>query len=126
MARIPILRFGSLADSAQQLNLTSYKPQIDLQGVVRGVDNVRHDVFLSAKFCDEARAFIAGAIARHGDVLDLGVLRKPQAAAAPAPRPNLLMRKPPPTAPAPVVPSGTAADFKRLLTDLLVAALNRA
>src|SRR5207248_1845672 len=115
MARIPILRFGSLADYAQQLNLTSYTPQIDLQGLVRGVDNVRHDVFLSAKFCDEGRAFIAGAIARHGDVLDLGVLRK---APAPAPAPSLLMRKP--AAPVAAGPSGTAADFKRLVTDLLV------
>src|SRR5439155_25317958 len=71
MARIPILRFGSLADHARQLNFASYTPSIRLEGLVRGVDNLRHDVYLSPRFCDEARAYIGSLIARFGNVTDL-------------------------------------------------------
>jgi len=119
MARIPVIRFGKLADHARQLNLTSYAPSISLEGLVRGVDNVRHDVFLSQKFCDEARAYVNGLIARHGNVADL-------AAGRPLQQPNsrLLMRKPERGAPVP--PKGTLVEFKRLLTELLVESLNRA
>src|SRR5579864_341764 len=121
MARIPILRFGKLADHARQLNLTSYSPAITLQGLVRGVDNVRYDVYLSPRFCEEARACICGLIARYGNVDDL-ILETPRSL---EPRSNLLLRsrEERPAAPS---PRGTPAEFKRLLSDLLVEALKTA
>ncbi|HLK31743.1 MAG TPA: hypothetical protein VKT29_01555, partial [Terriglobales bacterium] len=123
MARIPIIRFGNLADQARQLNLASYFPSIVLQGLVRGVDNVRHDVYLSPRFCEEARAYLSALIARNGNVADL-IVEMPRPF---EPRSTLLMRSrderpgpPPPNA------RGTPAEFKRLLTDLLVEALKAA
>ena len=122
MARIPILRFGNLADHARQFNLTSYTPALALQGLVRGVDNVRYDVYLSPRFCDEARACICGLLARYGNVADL-IMETPRPL---EPRSNLLLRPreerqaPPPT------PRGTPAEFKRQLSDLLVEALKAA
>ncbi len=120
MARIPVIRFGKLADHARQLTLTSYAPSISLEGLVRGVDNVRHDVFLSQRLCDEARAYVNGLITRHGNVADLAIGRPLQ-----QPNNRLLMRKPERGA-APAAPKGTLVEFKRLLTELLVEALNRA
>ena len=46
---------GNLADYARELTLSTYIPHIALDGLVRGVDNVRHDVFLSPKFTEVAR-----------------------------------------------------------------------
>ncbi|MGE5204797.1 MAG: hypothetical protein ACM3PW_04220, partial [Chlamydiota bacterium] len=88
MARIPILRFGSLADHARQLNLASYSPAIVLQGLVRGVDNVRYDVYLSPRFSEEARACICSLMARYGNVADL-ILEPPRPLEV---RSNLLLR----------------------------------
>ncbi|HEX7288857.1 MAG TPA: hypothetical protein VF532_21920 [Candidatus Angelobacter sp.] len=108
------LQRGNLADFARQLTLTSYEPSLVLEGLAPGIDNVRHDVFLSRKFTEAARPFIFKLIARYGNVEDLAVeevsngrparLRDPLAA-------NKAM---------------DAADFKRLANDLHVAALNHA
>jgi hypothetical protein len=122
MARIPILRFGSLADHARQLNLASYTPAIALQGLVRGVDNVRYDVYLSPRLCDEARACICGLIARNGNVADL-IQESPRPV---EPRSNLLLRSREERPAAAPGPRGTPAEFKRLLSDLLVEALKAA
>ncbi|HTM41816.1 MAG TPA: hypothetical protein VL177_12925, partial [Terriglobales bacterium] len=122
MARIPILRFGSLADHARQLNLASYAPAIALQGLVRGVDNVRYDVYLSPRLCDEARACICGLIARNGNVADL-IQESPRPL---EPRSNLLLRSREERPAPPPGPRGTPAEFKRLLSDLLVEALKSA
>jgi class 3 adenylate cyclase len=121
MARIPILRFGNLADHARQLNLTSYSPVIVLEGLVRGVDNVRHDVYLSSRFCEEARAYLGGLIARQANVADL-IMETPRPL---QPRSNLLMRARE-ERPEPPSPRGTPAEFKRLLSDLQVEALKAA
>ncbi len=106
---------GNLAEQARQLDLKAYAPRIELQGLVPGVDNVRHDVYLSPTFCETARAHIARLIARYGNVEDLAA----DVSAVAVPAPGLRPQEHRPRA------SGEAADFKRLLTDLLVAALNR-
>src|SRR5438105_1551901 len=44
------LQRGNLADHARQLTLASYEPELALEGLITGVDNVRVDVYLSSKF----------------------------------------------------------------------------
>jgi hypothetical protein len=112
------LQRGSPAEYARQLALTRYEPQLVLEGLVTGIDNVRHDVFLSSRFSDAARLHLLKLIAKHGNVEELAAEvssgRPPDVPArawerrAPAPKPF------------------DASEFKRLLTDLHLAALNRA
>ena len=120
MARIPILRFSSLETHARQLNLTSYYPVMTLPGLVHGVDNLRHDVYLSPKFCDEARAYIGALIVRFGDVADVLSSEKPEL----PPRQVFITQKNAPKSRQ--APTGSPAEFKRVLAELLVQALNRA
>jgi hypothetical protein len=53
------------------MQLGQYVPEIVLQGLLTGVDNVRTDVYLSPKFVDIARQHIAKLLAKYGDVEDL-------------------------------------------------------
>src|SRR5512146_2591540 len=112
MARFPFLQRGSLADYASELTLATYTPALALQGLTAGIDNVRHDVFLSPKFCDGARLHLARLIAKYGNVEDL-VAEKGLRATGEGLR-------------APQSKAWDPAEFKRLLTDLHLAALNRA
>jgi len=52
------LQRGSLAESARQLSWSSYVPSIELENLVAGIDNLRHDVFLSSRFIEIARLHI--------------------------------------------------------------------
>src|SRR5690348_3730782 len=105
---------GSLSDHARQFSLTSYEPSFILEGLVPGIDNLRHDVFLSPKFTAVARQHIFKLIAKHGGVEDL-------AAEPPNQNPHARFR------PQPVSPNRCdAAEFRRLLSELHVASLNRA
>ena len=71
MPRIPIFRLGQAPAEAAPARLASYTPSLSLEGLQVGVDNLRHDVYLSPKFVDAARSQIARLIARHGEVEDL-------------------------------------------------------
>jgi hypothetical protein len=102
------LQRGSLPEHARQLSLTSEWPSFVLEGLVTGIDNVRHDVFLSPKFVEVARQYIFKLVAKHGNVEELTAEERPQM------RPPVRGRQ------------SDSAEFKRLLTDLHVAALNRA
>jgi hypothetical protein len=102
------LQRGSLPEHARQLSLTSEWPSFVLEGLVTGIDNVRHDVFLSPKFVEVARQYIFKLVAKHGNVEELTAEERPQV------RPPVRGRQ------------SDSAEFKRLLTDLHVAALNRA
>ncbi|HSA94291.1 MAG TPA: hypothetical protein VLE48_14860, partial [Terriglobales bacterium] len=115
MSPFPFLQRGSLADHAKELSLNTYTPSLRLEGLLAGVDNVRHDVFLSPRFADTARQHIARLITRYGNVQDL-VAEEPSIA-----RPPSIVR-PPEAAKAKADP----ADFKRSLVELHLAALNRA
>jgi len=68
MPRIPLFRLGQTVEEATPPNLTSYTPSLPLKGLQLGVDNLRHDVHLSAKFVELMRFHIAQLIARHGNV----------------------------------------------------------
>src|SRR5512146_884346 len=61
----------NVADCGRQLSLASYAPTLVLEGLVTGVDNLRHDVFLSPKLAQQARMHIARLIAKYGNVEDL-------------------------------------------------------
>jgi hypothetical protein len=106
------LQRGSLPEHARQLTLASEWPSFVLEGLVTGIDNVRHDVFLSPKFVEVARQYIFKLIARHGNVEELATEDRP--ALRPPARPNGHVRQ------------SDSAEFKRLLTELHVASLNRA
>jgi class 3 adenylate cyclase len=101
------LKRTNLAEAALDLKLAHYTPTLVLEGLMPGVDNVRHDVHLSHKFCEAARAYIAKSIARHGNVEDL------IADINSSSRAHHAKQSEPP-------------DFKTLLSDLLISALNRA
>ena len=120
MPRIPFILRGNLADQARQLALATYQPSIALQGLVTGVDNVRSDVFLSGRFTEMARSYIARLISSFGKVEELAVessstLRPPSLAAKPGESGRFRLAK-----------LGDAAEFKRQLVDIQVAGLNRA
>ncbi|HEU5453413.1 MAG TPA: hypothetical protein VFU76_15565 [Terriglobales bacterium] len=114
------LRTENLVEHAGQLRLISYAPRLEVEGLVAGVDNLRHDVFLSPLFTEVARNHLARLIAIKGDVQDMVT---PEPVSRPEePPPWLIVRpqggKTPPPPPPP--------EFKTALADLLVASLNRA
>jgi hypothetical protein len=118
MPRIPIFKLGGSEEIVPPA-LTSYTPSLSLEGLSVGVDNLRHDVHLSPKFTETARAHVARLIARHGDVDGLLAAESPTL----APRTPFLNKL------STVLRSGQKAgpgDFKSVLTELHVAALNRA
>jgi len=119
MPRIPIFKLGGSSDEIIPPTLTSYAPTLSLEGLSVGVDNLRHDVHLSSKFTEIARAYIARLIARQGDVDGLLAAETPQGSAR-TPFLNKLTT---------VLKPGAKAqptDFKSVITELHVAALNRA
>lgn len=122
MPRFPFFERVNVTDHVKQLALAAYSPEIRLEGLVTGVDNVRHDVYLSPKFVEIARGYLLKLIAKYGNVEDLiQVDPLTTAAQAGAPvwsRPNTIPAKPKPT--------DTGADFKRTLADLQLASLNQA
>lgn len=113
------LQRGSLTESARQLSLSGYAPSLVLENLVTGIDNVRHDVFLSPKFSEVARLHLFKLIARHGGMEDLAGT-DPLLAAKPAPRfATRILGNSAPRAPEPGV-------FKTLLTEMHIAAVTRA
>ena len=110
-------RGGSLPEHAQQTQLSSYQPFIQLENLVRGVDNIRHDVVLSARFMESTRNQIFRLITRHGQI-------EPLVDDAPTgSRPLTRVRLPGNSVEAKVA---DAIGFKRALLELHIATLNRA
>jgi hypothetical protein len=107
------LQRGSLPDYARQLVLASDEPLLVLEGLVTGIDNLRHDVYLSPKFSEAARQQIFKLVAKHGNVEDL-VAEERMAAQMPG-RPQRAANR-----------QSDQVEFKRLLTELHVVSLNRA
>ncbi|HEY2233407.1 MAG TPA: hypothetical protein VGK01_08005, partial [Candidatus Angelobacter sp.] len=60
-----------MPDYARQLVVTSDEPSLVLEGLVTGIDNLRHDVYLSSKFTEAARQHIFKLVAKHGNVEDM-------------------------------------------------------
>src|SRR5215813_12599892 len=78
MPRIPIFRLGGAPEKPELPNLSASTPFVSLDGLTVGVDNLRHDVVLSPKFVELARAQIARLVARHGEVEGLLGAEAPQ------------------------------------------------
>ncbi len=68
---MPFLNRTSLAEYARQVRLDRYKPDINLSGLLPGVDNIRHDVTLSPRFYEVMQAHIGWLLEHHGNVEDL-------------------------------------------------------
>ena len=119
MPRIPIFKLGSSSDEIIPPTLSSYTPSLSLEGLLVGVDNLRHDVHLSPKFTETARAHIARLIARHGDVEGLLAAEAPQ----PGQRNPFLSKLSTALKPG---AKADPSDFKSVLTELHIAAMNRA
>jgi len=117
MARFKFLQQRrDLSEHAGCFRLAKYVPSVPLDGLVLGVDNVRHDVFLSPKFTQLTRQHLCRLIVQHGDVQDLASTDD-----APGSRPPWDVR--------PVKKTThhvEPADFRRILAELYAAALNRA
>jgi hypothetical protein len=120
MARFSFLQRGNLADHARELSLTTYTPSIALENLLTGVDNVRHDVFLSPRFTEVARLQLFKLLAKYGGVEEL-VAEDPFASRSPGGgvQPNTSGKMK-------ALKTADPADFKRMLADLQVMALNRA
>ncbi|HZU33861.1 MAG TPA: hypothetical protein VFB79_22290 [Candidatus Angelobacter sp.] len=107
------LQRGSLPEYARQLTLASDEPSLVLEGLVTGIDNLRHDVFLSPKFTDFARQHIFKLITKHGNVEELAAEERPVGRQPVRPQNN-------------AVRQSETGEYKRLLTEVHVASLNRA
>lgn len=121
MARFSFLqRSENLPELARDLQLESYTPAIALEGLVTGVDNLRHDVFLSPRFAETTRLAIFRLIAKYGAVEDL-VREEAQPK-----RPPSVVQRGESTGSLKPYKGPDAADFKPMLAGLQTVALNRA
>src|SRR5580698_163900 len=118
MPRSPIFRLGGAPEKPAPPNLAASSPFVALEGISVGVDNLRHDVVLSPRFVELARAQIARLIARHGELEGLLSAEAPQSTQGPSWMRNQAGR----TARPKIDPS----DWRPALTELQVASLNRA
>ena len=120
MPRIPIFRLGLSKEQVEPPKLARYTPRLTLEGLSAGIDNLRHDVYLSSKFVEEMRVQMTRLVARHGNVEGLLASDTPLATGKKAPAAYRPLNGPVARRDAPV------ADIKILLTELQVAGLNRA
>src|SRR5438067_10301878 len=120
MPRIPIFRLGLSKEQVEPPKLARYAPRLTLEGLSAGIDNLRHDVYLSSKFVEEMRVQMTRLVARHGNVEGLLASDTPLATGKKAPAAYRPLNGPVARRDAPV------ADIKILLTELQVAGLNRA
>jgi class 3 adenylate cyclase len=115
MPRIPILKLGSSNAEVQPPRLASYTPALSLNGIQLGIDNVRHDVWLSPAFTKPLGLHIGKLIAKYGAIQAVMSVE----VAGPGASPNMSSK----FVSAPV---SKGADVKQLLLDLHKSALNRA
>jgi hypothetical protein len=122
------LKGENLPELAKQFKLGQYIPEIAIEGLATGVDNIRIDVYLSPKFLESTRQHITKLIAKYGNIEDF-LKEDPFAMAASAgpSRTGGFISSPKP--PSIVTQTGkmpAVVDFKTIFSDLHVAALNRA
>lgn len=110
MPRIPIFKLGPAVESLPP-KLTSYTPAFSFESLQLGIDNVRHDVWLSPDFAKAAGAHIAKLIAKYGNI---------EALTTAEPSSKSMFSKFVPASPK------KAPELKSVLLELHKAALNRA
>ncbi len=118
MPRLPIFRLGKEPDKLELPEMIAAAPSIALEGLAVGVDNLRHDVALSPRMVEAARAQVVRLIVRHGELEGLLAAEAPQRFQGPSWMRNAaagLTRNP-----------AEKSDWKPLLAELHLAALNRA
>jgi hypothetical protein len=113
--RIPIIRIAS-AEPPQPPRLISYHPVLPLDGLQLGIDNQRHDVWLSPSAAAAVGRHIANLIAQYGNVESV-MTANPAAVA------NVIRKQTPNL---PTALSGEHSDLKQLLAELHKCPLNRA
>ena len=118
MPRFPIFRLGKEPDKLALPEMTAAAPSIALGGLAVGVDNLRHDVVLSPRFVEAARAQVMRSIVRHGELEGLIAAEAPQKTQGPS-----WMRN---AAAGTTRNAAEKSDWKPLLAELHLAALNRA
>lgn len=118
MSRFPFLQRESLAELARHFQLQGYTPALDLEGLLPGIDNLRHDVYLSPKFSEVAREHIFRLLGRDGQVEDL--LKEKKETPSDIPPQIFRPQRQEETK------AETALEFKPALSELLVTSLNRA
>ena len=115
MPRFKFFEWRNAALDAYPFKLAKYTPCVSLDGLLPGVDNLRHDVFLSPKFTQLARQHLWRLIVQYGDVHELAADEATESRPAwdvrPARKPNN---------------SAEPGDFRRTLADLYTVALRRA
>jgi class 3 adenylate cyclase len=118
MPRFPIFRLGKEPDKLALPEMIAAAPSIALEGLAVGVDNLRHDVALSPRFVETARAHVMRIIVRHGELEGLLAAESTQKTQGPSWMRNATagsVRNP-----------ADKSDWKPLLAELHLAALNRA
>ncbi len=98
------------------MHLSGYRPAVQLRDLSIGVDNLRHDVFLSSKYVELVRNHTSLLVTAHGGIQDLLTPgdSKP------------FHRVLPPGLATPQKASDVAGDFKRKTAELQITALNLA
>jgi class 3 adenylate cyclase len=118
MPRLPIFRLGGAPAKPALPEMIAAAPSIALEGLAVGVDNLRHDVALSPRFVEAARAQVMRLIVRHGELEGLLSAEAPLPTQGPS-----WMRH---AAGGATRNAAEKSDWKPLLAELHLAALNRA
>ena len=118
MPRLPIFRLGGTPEKPALPEMAAATPSLALEGLAVGVDNLRHDVALSPRLVEVARAHVMRLIVRHGELEGLLAAESPLPAQGPS-----WMRN---TAGEAARNKTDKSDCKSLLAELHLAALNRA
>ena len=118
MPRLPIFRLGKEPEKPTPPEMIAAAPSLALEGLAVGVDNLRHDVVLSPRFVDAARAQITRLIVRHGELEGLLAAETTHRDQGPS-----WMRS---AATSQSRTPAEKADWKPVLAELHLAALNRA
>lgn len=116
MPRLPFFKLGRETEDVVSPRLKTFIPSLPLENLQVGVDNLRYDVYLSPKFVEQMRNHLQRLLVRHGGVDEL------MAAQAATKTSSHFISGPNSKTP----PKPEATDLKTTLSDLHVAALNRA
>jgi hypothetical protein len=133
MPRIPVFKLRNRGPVSPPPALAGYVPALLLTGIPPGVDNLRSDVCLSPKFCEQMRTHLSRMIVRYGGVETVLDEHNPNPAAQKQTREMFV--RPVSSAPTPnpaargnVAPAlrQEPTEIKRLLTDLHISTLQSA